>query len=1021
MDLLKIRVENFRCFQGVHELDVTDGPLWIVRGENGSGKSTLICDSILFSLFNTIPSIEGSQSLKKTELININSTSMSSQIWFNHNGNKYSIKRSYVLKGRSKQLHHQFEAWENKKLLIDTAKQDEARIFISERFWDIEDFRNTTIILQKEITNSLEQRESERKKSIEKIFNIERFEKMSELAHKHSRDSLTDIKIISNSIEDIKKQIVNEEELQAKKVTNKEALTKAKKDKDDIESELRKNKGVKERLEEFVLKGNNLKEKISQRNIDLKNSQKDKQILTEDLIKLESDLSKEKELITNLQKIEQLEKIIEPANAKLEEIKNKEKDITSYSNLMKQKQQALETEIKQMENSQTLYKKQYETLNNELNSLKDKEALIPSLTEVVKTLPSLHTTKEKIQNELDQAEILEKNLFSKNKDLEHKKTVIKDQLNDLEIKISKFNSLEKEKKDAEAKIQYSRTHGKELEKKIENFDELQQKEQELKSSIFKIDHETNIIKDTLNNLNLENKEFKSLNVQGICPKCKQKLDEKHLLNITEENSVKINEIEDKIKKNSETKNNFSQTLVSVGKDLSAMKAVNQELEKVKNTYVAEKTRLESIDKQITSLKPDLDKFKEIKKRFDQKTLFSELESEILQLKAKIPDTNSLKMQKTDVEKKILDSSKKETELIGLQNQLKDKSEKEKSLQIISKELSDISSKLKEKTEILTSKIFAKEEVKALEQLKKQIENLQKEIPELEKNKEKLHMLNPEKTRLAIKDLDMQKGIHKEKIERIKKIDSVINTITNDIKNLEEELKEINLDKLIPDVSKYKSIIENLEKQVLEANKHIIKLELEIQSIDDQIAKNNKIIIELKAKEKEFELLKNKKDDYDLLEKLFKDIGKRILNRVMSRINLYSTEILSKLGNDQLEQITLLESKNGFELKIVSDGEERYPAWFSGGQKVRIGLAFRLSLSRTLAEITGGDIESILIDEGDFGALDEQGLKGVSEILNDLKFFFKRMIVVTHMDRLADELDGNRLAIRDSKIILESKI
>ena len=162
MDLLKVKVENFRCFVGPHEVDMTEGPLWVVRGENGSGKSTLVCDSILFALFNTIPSLEGTQSLKKTDLINVKSKSMNVQVWFNHNGNRYSIKRSYRLKGKNDTLSHQFEAWENNKIIIDTPKQDDARKFVSKKFWEIEDYRNTTIDLQKEITNSLDQRDSER-------------------------------------------------------------------------------------------------------------------------------------------------------------------------------------------------------------------------------------------------------------------------------------------------------------------------------------------------------------------------------------------------------------------------------------------------------------------------------------------------------------------------------------------------------------------------------------------------------------------------------------------------------------------------------------------------------------------------------------------------------------------------------------------------------------------------------------------------------------------------------------------
>ena len=571
MDLLKVKVDNFRCFQGIHELDMTDGPLWIVRGENGSGKSTLVCDSILFALFNTIPSLEGTQSLKKTDLINLKHKSMSVQIWFNHNGNRFSIRRSYMLKGKSDQLHHQFEAWQNNKEIINTPKQDEARIFVTEKFWEIEDFRNTTIVLQKEITNSIDQRESERKKSIEKIFNIERFAKMSELAHKHSRDTAIDIKVASTSLDEIKKQIVNEEELKEKKFTAQESLKTTTTQKNNIEEDLQKKKSIKENLDRAVLQGNNLKEKIQQKNIDLNNNEKEKQVHENELKAINADLEKEQELLLRLSKIEQLEKFLEGANKILETISNKENEMDSYVKLIYNKEQQVQNELNQLQNTKTFVTKQIESIKIELDSLNQTEELIPKLSEIVKTLPDLKTKKELLAKELENAEILEKSIFEKEKSLELQKRAITDQLKELTKKNASLRNLEDEKKVSESEINKNKVAGKQLEQETEDLEELIQKEQEMKNTLFKINHEIEIIRNAMEEVKIENSEIKSLDTEGICPKCKQKLSAKHINDITIENNKKLKDLEQKINSNNSEKEKINGDLATVTKLLISKK------------------------------------------------------------------------------------------------------------------------------------------------------------------------------------------------------------------------------------------------------------------------------------------------------------------------------------------------------------------------------------------------------------------------------------------------------------------
>ena len=59
-----------------------------------------------------------------------------------------------------------------------------------------------------------------------------------------------------------------------------------------------------------------------------------------------------------------------------------------------------------------------------------------------------------------------------------------------------------------------------------------------------------------------------------------------------------------------------------------------------------------------------------------------------------------------------------------------------------------------------------------------------------------------------------------------------------------------------------------------------------------------------------------------------------------------------LGNPQLQGLKL---ENDFALTVdTQDGEERL-GFFSGGQKVRLGFALRLELSRVLADFNGNEL------------------------------------------------------------------
>jgi exonuclease SbcC len=86
--------------------------------------------------------------------------------------------------------------------------------------------------------------------------------------------------------------------------------------------------------------------------------------------------------------------------------------------------------------------------------------------------------------------------------------------------------------------------------------------------------------------------------------------------------------------------------------------------------------------------------------------------------------------------------------------------------------------------------------------------------------------------------------------------------------------------------------------------------------------------------------------------------------------------------------------------------------------VRIGLAFRLALSQVLPTYQGNELDTLIIDEGGFGALDEEGQDGVIDVFSAIQDRFQRMIIISHIDSIAENLPGTSLHIEDGRVVHE---
>jgi exonuclease SbcC len=262
---------------------------------------------------------------------------------------------------------------------------------------------------------------------------------------------------------------------------------------------------------------------------------------------------------------------------------------------------------------------------------------------------------------------------------------------------------------------------------------------------------------------------------------------------------------------------------------------------------------------------------------------------------------------------------------------------------------------------------------------------------------------------------------KEKIAACKKSDesltSECSALTEESKKLEEEVKSLKpvreeYQKAKNEVSairdRYSGVRANLEG--------LRKQQEEIESNLKRIQSYRTAVKDLKDRQNELE---NDISDYRNLETVFHRDGipSVILRRIIPRVASEASSILAQLTEGRYDAITIEEQEDG-KLNIwVKDGDEKYGVHrFSGGEKVRIALAVRLAVSKVLSELPEAGkrlsrMKTLIIDEGDLGSLDGEGLNSTMAIINDLTKLFSLTVLISHLDAVKGWVNGNYVIIR----------
>lgn len=920
MKINRIHLENYR----IHDkLDVEfDSGINLLLGENGKGKSSIL-EAIGYALFDS--ELRGGN---QREAIKYGKKSAKIEIEFTGiDGEDYIVTRKVP---GSTSIYKK----DNPELQL-IGKEDRIRELCGIK-GDLKGiYDNVIVAKQNEFISSFKEKDNEREKIFNKVFNTDIYKKIYE---GYSRDAVNryekDIEIERSSMENIAEIM---------------------EDPADIKEKLEFEKG---RAKEYNLS----------------------------LTLLNDEKSKVKEFLNSYNSLNiEIEKLTGEINALTGNLKNKNEELIKVSNSIRES----EISEKIVKENREKYE-EYQKYSQEINILKTRKKELEKIKEECLLHEKEINLLEKLNSEIDgeikvfknkkennESLLLERNnkLLEIEKEIEDKKTKFieyKSELNKITPLLAKLEEFEKKLESGENNIKNFEIK---LEEKLEDINKEKEKRkylmsENLESQLSELEEhekkkkllEDEILKKDL--LLKENEEAFKMLKTSYCPYLKEQcknLDGKNIDEYFKDKREKyIKEIEDK-KNTVKEINNKLINKNEIMEKIIKLDTLSKEINEKEAEFIQEKLKLETGKSKIENEKLKLKNFK-LENNIESKEKLSEIR---ITLKTKIDSLDLLKSEdiKGGLEKEIENLNKNinielkniEAKKILIKENIKTLEAKRNFLdenKIFSNELITVNEnidKLEKKMDNLerSSNLYLENYKKAMEknQLEKNLENIKLII---ENNEMKFR---EKSTLLELK----RKDIENIELEKIQEKDG---KITSDIEEIREKLGAVNseaetLKKKLEEIKKYEDLLKNKRKYLEKLN---MKLEL------------TKIFREK-----------------------IKSMGKEVSKNMLKEIEILATENFRKITGRGEKIIWSNEDKNKYVVFLDGDRGELKFEQLSGGEQVAVAISIRGAMSELFTE------SKFSIFDEPTNNLDTERRRSLADSIGEILKNLEQSIIVTHDD------------------------
>lgn len=198
MILKSIHLVNFKKYKKA-VITLTNSMIGIF-GDNGAGKSSLF-EAVTWCLYGVTQSMEGREGVKQQDLIIDGEEEMGVEVEFSLGSHLYKVARYFNAKKGSRS-----RLWIDGKLQARKSREVATRIE-QDLGLNVKGFISSSFIRQKELDLITSKVASERKKLINRLFNLRIYEKFEEAAKNKKKVKENELQVILSRIEEKEKEL----------------------------------------------------------------------------------------------------------------------------------------------------------------------------------------------------------------------------------------------------------------------------------------------------------------------------------------------------------------------------------------------------------------------------------------------------------------------------------------------------------------------------------------------------------------------------------------------------------------------------------------------------------------------------------------------------------------------------------------------------------------------------------------------------------------------------------------------
>ena len=297
----------------------------------------------------------------------------------------------------------------------------------------------------------------------------------------------------------------------------------------------------------------------------------------------------------------------------------------------------------------------------------------------------------------------------------------------------------------------------------------------------------------------------------------------------------------------------------------------------------------------------------------------------------------------------------------------------------------------------------------LEFVNKEVEKYNKQLRSLRFNAKEYNAMEKRLATLRQDKIVERYSSASVQLKRLPRINNDVDKTNGMLASLEKQRKQLlaRIKKLGDIEHRFAAVKEELQSAQNIHNQNVVTLAKEktnYKTLSNQHTELKNKEKKLQQNEDEIEKLQEGASSFEELMNIFKNIPENILRRLIPYIEKEGTEIVNELSEGAITALNI--EKDTLNIGATIGGEIRPIQYFSGGQQTRINMALRVAISRILSKLPQTDdgfaaMQTLIIDEGDFGNLDESGIRDAMNMLQRMSREFSRIILINHLESVRE--------------------